>query len=583
MEEDASRSRRQTVVVAGAGPVGLVAALELARRGLRPILLDSKAELSWTSRAVCISRRSQEIFHRTGISPAFFEKALPWSRGRTFHRDRLVFELEMPFSDDDRFAPFVNIQQFYTEKFLLETLHAIGPDACDIRWGHAIENVEQHEDGGIMAVRGPDGPYELAFDWLVAADGARSSVRASIGRALRGASYEGRYLIADIKVEGAEWPVERHVWFDPSSNPGSTVIVHVQPDDVWRIDIQIDPAVDDGTVLDDRFLLPLIARHLEDCMGIAAPFEVIWRSVYRAHARSLDDYRDGRIFFAGDAAHLVPIFGVRGLNSGIDDAHNLAWKLAMVIEGHADPRLLDSYSEERRAAALENLANAVKSTWFMSPPNISFAVLRDAVLDLAATETWARELLNPRQSAAHLYRASSAILHDSNDGCGEPGSVLASVRLKDGRFLHDLIAHDRLTLLVIGAFDTLADIAAAAHAMALHLVVVADQADRALASSPIILLVRPDEYVAARFEGFDLDRLRAAVQRARGHAPGPSAPFVPIDEVDGVVPRSPAEAIFSHLANGRKFAKGDTEAARTMLSEQIARLPSGPAEGEKTR
>jgi 3-(3-hydroxy-phenyl)propionate hydroxylase len=558
-------SRGQRVVLAGAGPVGLVVAIELARRGLKPILLDPKREIAWSSRAICVSRRSQEIFRRIGITEAFFEKALPWSSGKTFHRDKLVFRLEMPFSPADRFAPFVNIQQLYTEQFLLDTLESLGPDAIDTRWGHAIESVEQHDGGGEAIISCAEGPYNLAFDWIVAADGARSAVRASLGHTLHGTSYEGRYLIADIKVEGAVWPVERHVWFDPISNADSTVIVHVQPDGIWRIDIQIDPSLDDAAALDDAFLHPLIGRHLSTAMGVVSPFEVLWRSVYRAHALTMHDYRDRRVLFAGDAAHLVPIFGVRGLNSGIDDAHNLAWKLAMVVKGQAEEKLLDSYTEERRAATLENLGNAIKSTWFMSPPNRRFRILRDAVLRLAESKRWARELINPRQSAAHVYRASSVIQYDATRGPTEPGAVVPSVQLPDGRFLHDLLATDRLTLLSIS--DDAEGIATdVALSLGLHFVAMpAESFDEATRPTCSFLLVRPDEHIAAAFASLDAQGLKSAIDRALGRNPQNVASFVPAEHVDQVVPYTPAEALFLRLATEEQLEDGDVSDAMEML------------------
>ena len=422
----ASGQERATVAVVGGGPVGLIAATELARQGLRPVLLDGKAELAWSSRAICISRRSQEILDRIGAGPAFAAKALPWFRGRTFHRDRLVYRLEMPHAPGDRHAPFVNIQQFYTEQFLLDALRAAG-DGAEVRWGHKVTGARQDGDGVALAVAGPDGGgYELRADWVVAADGGRSAMRELMGLSLRGTSYEGRYLIADIEVEGADWPVERHVWFDPPSNPGSTVILHVQPDGVWRIDIQLRDGEDAEEALRDENVAARLQAQL-DMMGVRAPWRMVWKSVYRAHCLTLDSYRHGRVLFAGDAGHLVPIFGVRGLNSGIDDAHNLGWKLAMVARGEAPEALLDSYSHERLRATRENLASAAKSTWFMSPPGAGFKLLRDAVLTLAAEHPWASALVDPRQSSAHVYDDSPVVLRDEIPGVAagvRPGAPL---------------------------------------------------------------------------------------------------------------------------------------------------------------
>jgi 3-(3-hydroxy-phenyl)propionate hydroxylase len=395
----------------GAGPVGLIAAIELARQGLRPVLLDAKDEVAWSSRAICISRRSLEILDRVGAGPAFEAKALPWSRGRTYHGDRLVFRLDMPYAAGDRHAPFVNIQQFYTEQFLLDTLKALG-DGAEIRWGNRVTGVRQDEDGVTLAVAGPDGDYELRTDWVVAADGGRSAMREQMGLPLHGTAYESRYLIADIEVEGADRPVERNVWFDSPANPGSTVILHVQPDGVWRIDYQLRDDEDSEEALRDENVTARLQAQL-DMMGVRAPWRMIWKSLYKALALSLDSYRHGRVLFAGDAAHLVPIFGVRGLNSGIDDAHNLGWKLAMVACGEAPPTLLDSYSHERRRATRENHEQAIKSTWFMSPPSAGFRMMRDAVLSLAAKHEWASALVNPRQSSAHVYDDSPVIQADA--------------------------------------------------------------------------------------------------------------------------------------------------------------------------
>jgi 3-(3-hydroxy-phenyl)propionate hydroxylase len=561
------------IAVVGAGPVGALAALELARNGLHVILLEARREISWTSRAICISRRSMEILDRAGVGEAFQEKGLTWSKGKTFHRGQLVFRLELPYAPEDRHAPFINLQQCYTEQFLVD---ALGEEASvDLRWGHKVTEVSQHADGVSLEVESPEGCYTFAADWLVAADGARSAARRSLGLPMKGTSYEGRYLISDVAVEDTERPVERHVWFDPPANPGSTVILHVQPDGIWRIDMQLHENEDSETALRDENLLPRLQAQL-DTMGVAAPWRLVWKSIYRAHSLSLESYRHGRILFVGDAAHLVPIFGVRGLNSGFDDAHNLAWKLAMVARGDAPDELLDSYSAERRRATAENIANAEKSTWFMSPPTRGFRRMRDAALALAHEDEWARSLINPRQASFHVYDSSPVVLHDGLPETGvRPGAPIPNLPFK-GAHLQGALARSRFSALVFedclppgsapevfAACDELGIVALivprAEHQIALHF-------DAAMFP---FYLIRPDEHVAARFKADELLRVPAAYRIATGHAPAESR-----SEHEIATP-TPLERIYEALSHALDTAEasGDQLALERLalaLANQVA-------------
>jgi 3-(3-hydroxy-phenyl)propionate hydroxylase len=565
------------VVVVGGGPVGLTVAIDLASQGIRPVLLESKADVSWSSRAICISRRSQEIFERIGVGPAFAAKALPWSRGRTFNGNELVFRLQMPHSAADRHAPFINIQQFHTERFLLDKIQPIDPPSVDVRWGHRVTGITQN-DRVDLEVASPDGTYHLRAKWVVAADGGRSTLREGLGLTLRGSSYEGRYLIADIEVREVPWPVERHVWFNPVSNPGSTVILHIQPDGIWRIDIQLGPNDQPDEALDDAHLIPRLQAQL-DMMGVRAPWRLVWKSVYRAHALTLDAYRHGRVLFAGDAAHLVPIFGVRGLNSGIDDAHNLSWKLGCVVRGESPEELLDSYTAERLRATHENLVAATKSTWFMSPPSAGFRLMRDAVLGLSREHEWASELLNPRQSSAHTYDASPIVARDEDERGVKPGATLPNVPVEllvDGKrqkiHLQDVLAPRQFSLLVFAEaieadrLDTLINritmamapiVITAAVRSSIRCPMVIDESG-ALGESFAakvfpLYLVRPDEHIAARLREVEVAAVMAALDRAMGRAGGVGdggGRDMPIETNSTVLERT-----FEALANGIDASK----------------------------
>ncbi len=399
------------MVIAGGGPVGMQCALELAAHEVSCLVLEAGDRLSQGSRAICISRRSLEILDRSQAGQKVADKGLWWTRGTSFYRLAPVFHLDMPHTNDQKYPPFVNIQQYHLEDFLLDEI-AKRP-SIDYRWQNRITDVALNGDRVELTIETPEGAYAVAADYVIACDGARSAVRKALGLALKGTSYEGRYLIADIKAK-LDLPIQRHVWFDPPSNPGSTVIMHAQPDHVWRIDYQLRDEEDPDEELQEDRIKARIQAHL-DMLGSTQQWTLEWYSLYKAHAVLLDDYRKGRIFFAGDAAHLVPIFGVRGLNSGFEDAHNLGWKLARAVRGEASDALLDSYTPERRAATLDTLSNATKSTWFMTPVSHGYRLMRDAALSLAIDHDFVRPLINPRQSTPFYYHDSPLNLRAASD------------------------------------------------------------------------------------------------------------------------------------------------------------------------
>ncbi|MGE0798033.1 MAG: FAD-dependent monooxygenase, partial [Lautropia sp.] len=392
--------RRHPVAIVGGGPIGLALAVGLARHGVASVVLEADDSVCTGSRAGCVTDRTLQIFDQFGCAEPVMRQGLPWAEGWSYYRTDEVFHLQVPQDPLAKFPRLVNIQQCYLEQYLLEAAGRYR-DLIEIRWQNRVAGVEVRADGARLAVETPLGDYALDCDWVVAGDGARSTVRKAIGARFVGTQYDGTYIIADIKMKSA-LPAGRRAWFDPPSNPGATLLLHKHRDDLWRFDYQLRRDEDPDEAVKPANVLARIRSHLE-LIGETAPWQPVWISLYKASCLTLERYRFGRAILAGDAAHLVPIFGVRGLNSGVDDTHNLAWKLAFVIRGWADPRLLESYSDERVHATRVNMQNASKSCEFMDPPSPAFALMRTAALSLARDHAWIRRLVDPRQSAAIGY------------------------------------------------------------------------------------------------------------------------------------------------------------------------------------
>lgn len=490
-----SGSREQIpVAIVGGGPVGFTLALGLARHGVRSVVIEPREQVSFGSRALCFSRRSLEIWEGLGcVEPALAE-GLAWTGGRSFWRSHEVFSFAMPHEPGEKHPPMINLQQNRAEQILID--EAAKKPEIDIRWHSRVTGI----DGGTLSIETPEGAYALDAGYVVACDGARSFIREALGLRMQGTSYEGRYLIADITLD-SDHPTERRAWFDPPSNPGSTVLMHRQPGGIWRVDYQLRDDEDPEAELREDRVRARIGAHL-DMLGESAPWDLIWHSLYKAHCLSLPAYRQGRVLFAGDAAHLVPIFGVRGLNSGIDDAANLAWKLAAVLQGWGGDPLLDSYSSERVYATAENIAQAGKSTLFMTPPSRGYALMRDAALGLAVSEAFAKPLVNPRQTTAITFPDSPLSTPDEDAWTGGPvpGATLPNLPFGNGH----LLDHLGLKPLVLGG-----DLALERDSEA---------ARRLDAPAGAGYLIRPDGHVAARWKQMTPAKVAAAMARALGRA-----------------------------------------------------------------
>jgi len=509
---------RHPVVVVGGGMVGLTAALDLARRGQPVVLLDDDDTVSAGSRAICISKRSLEIYSRLGIGQRLLAKGVTWNTGKVFFRDRLVYEFNLLPEPGHEFPAFVNLQQYYLEQWLVEACAETG--LVDVRWKHRVTGAENRADSVTLTIETPREKYTLTADWLLACDGAHSVVRESLALPFVGKVFRDRFLIADI-VMHVDLPAERRFWFAPTFHAGGSALMHRQADDVWRLDFQLGWDADPEAERDPE----RVAARVRAMLGPRNKFELEWVSVYTFRCRRLEKFRHGRTFFLGDAAHQVSPFGARGGNGGTQDADNLAWKLDAVLRGTAPQSLLDSYDAERIPAADENILHSTRSTDFITPKNDAARAYRDAVLQLAARYDFARPLVNSgRLSRPAVLRNTPLNTPDDAPWTGglPPGTPAIDAPLRRDGTDDWLLRHlHGFSLLSFG--DTPASIPG------IHTVHVSPQpapgalhdyaglaSSRYDAKPGTAILLRPDQHVAARWRGFDPAAIMTAWKTALG-------------------------------------------------------------------
>ena len=530
--------KRQQVVIVGAGPAGMVTALELARHGVASVVMSAELQFSQGSRAICFTRRSMEILQQVGVADRMTEGGLPWRFGNSFYRGQRVFRMEAPHDPDDRFLPIINVQQQYMEEYL--------HDACcanpliDFRWGNKVTQVQQKNGYAELEVDTPEGPYTLESQWVVAADGGRSGIRTAMNLDMEGTSYEGFFVIADIKID-LPFPTERRAYFDPDWNPGNTILMHREPNGIWRVDYQLPKGETPEDALKPESLKARIDAQLAMIGHAGLPWEMDWSSVYSARTLTLPNFVHGNVIFTGDAAHLLPIFGVRGANTAFQDAQSLGWHLAFVIKGLASEQLLANHSAERVGAAREIIDEAGKSTRFMAPPAGGFELLRNAVLSLSLTQDFVRPLYHWRTSRPHEYTHSKLnSLGDDNalfKAGPAHGAPPQNVRLGANDFLLDHLG---------GGFDllyftdqstmpeTLQHTLTAIRAKGVPVRVIAVGSKQAVIGADTTLtdanghlrqrygvpanggayLLRPDQHICARWLTLDATRLQAAFNTA---------------------------------------------------------------------
>jgi 3-(3-hydroxy-phenyl)propionate hydroxylase len=531
-DRHANPPARYPVVVVGAGPVGLALAIDLALQQVPVLLLDNDDRLSSGSRAICFAKRTLEVFDRLGCGQRMVDKGVVWNLGKVFFKNEQVYSFNLLPEDGHQRPAFINLQQYYVEGYLVE--RAAQLPLVDLRWKNAVTGLVQQADHVALTVETPDGRYTLLADQVVACDGSRSALRRLCGQQAHGRTFQDRFLIADVKMKAA-FPAERWFWFNPHFHPQYSVLLHSQPDDVWRIDFQLGWDADPEVEKRAENIVPRVKALLGD----EAQFELEWASVYTFACQRMDSFRHGRVTFAGDAAHGVSPFGARGANSGIQDAENLAWKLAAVLQGRAGDALLASYGVEREFAADENIRHSTRATDFITPKSEVSRLFRDAVLDLAREHAFARTLVNSgRLSVATVLAQSPLNTPDSDAFAGAvcPGTVALDAPVtRDGQsdWLLRQLPTGQFTALVFEspqAGEQVAALLAGAHGLApltVLLLGTAEVAGAVTLGDPqgllqqrydgqpgTVYLLRPDQHVCARWRYTDAARLRAALRTA---------------------------------------------------------------------
>ena len=471
------------VMIVGAGPIGLAMALELANFDVHSVVLDDNNVVSVGSRAICWSKRSLEIFDRLGIGDRAVEKGVTWQVGRTFHRDKEVFNFDLLPEDGHKMPAFINLQQYYVEQYMAEA--ALKNPLIDVRFKNKVTNIAQN-DVVVATIETPDGAYELSSRYLLACDGANSAIRRQMGLDFDGELFEERFLIADIEME-ADFPSERWFWFEPTFHSGQSALLHKQPDNIYRIDLQLGWDADPEVERKPEQVIPRIAAVVghED-------FRLDWVSIYTFQCRRLAQFVHDRVIFVGDSAHVVSPFGARGGNGGLQDVDNLGWKLAAVLEGRGSTSLLQSYDRERVFGADENIRNSARTTRFMTPDDGIERLFRDQVLRLAASAPFARSWVNSgRLSRPCVYPA-----HDDESrlpAISRAGAVAPDAPVGNGWLLPEL--GGRITILAIGCIVSVpTGVAMVKHSSNLYL-----KARYLGDADSAVYLIRPDQIIARRW------------------------------------------------------------------------------------
>ncbi len=510
---------RHQVVIVGAGPIGLAMAVDLALRGIKSVILDDNNMVSVGSRAICWSKRTLEIFDRLGVGDRMLDKGVTWKVGRNFFGKDEVYNFDLLPEPGHKYPAFINLQQYYVEQYLVERAQEF-PDLIDLRFLNKVTDHTDHGDHVDLRIETPDGPYTLETEWFIACDGAGSATRQRMGLSFEGQTFDEHFLIVDVEMDQSPFGdhdiPERWFWFAPPFHPGQSALLHKQPDNIYRIDLQLGPETDPRHEATEERVIPRLKMMLGD-----KPFRLDWMSVYKFRCAKLDRFVHNRVLFVGDSAHVVSPFGARGGNGGVQDLDNLGWKLAAVLHSDAPASLIETYTEERSHGSAENILNSSRATNFMTPKSPVEALFRDQVLNLATQHPFARKLINSGRLSQPCSLAGMSLQTPGNAPV-QPGTALIDAPLHSGAGQTWLVTEAQGAFTLLGFGDTqLPDIDGIArigiNSTAPYPCFEATD-DHALHryGTDTIYLLRPDGHICAVFDRPDVAAITAAYTLAKG-------------------------------------------------------------------
>jgi len=566
------------VIVAGGGLGGLACALELGSRGVRTIVLDEDNTVGaagLSSRGICYARHTLEILERFGVTDRIRAKGITWNEGDVYRGDRHLYRFNLQPGADQKFPAFVNLQQFYVEQYLVEKLTDF--PCVDLRWMNRIVEVRAGEDHVAVEVETPEGRYTARGLYLVGADGAHSTVREKVGaKDSESALFENTWCIADVRMAPSTEAV-RKAYLDNPLNDGGAIWYHQMADGIWRTDWEIghypDPEAEAG---------PERARErLRKLLGTDVEFEMVWVGAWRFRRRCLEKLRHGRVFFLGDAAAQHSPFGARGGNRAVQDANNLAWKLALVLDGTAEPALLDTYHCERHQAALEAVEIASRSAIFIGPETEGQRLVRDAILDLAEKNPEARSLVNVgrlSEPCAYVHSPLGEERGEFNAPAAAPGAAAPDAKIRlDGRdtYFSDSL-QGRFTVAYFGGTGTAPNAGVEVVAINLDREAAPTLFERYGVKEKATYVFRPDGHVLARCQGIDPGFAEASIASALR---GGSSSQAPRASQDRTLERDRLYEALAALVDKTAETKRSRVISRfvDMLAGQLADLHADPA------